>query len=79
MLNNNKTYYAPALTKNVVDKIGAGDALLALASLCLKKKLDELLTLYFGSIAAAHVVENMSNSSSINKEKILKIVSHQLM
>lgn len=79
LLNNNKTYYAPAFTKNVVDKIGAGDALLALVSLCFKKNLDELLTLYFGSIAAAHVVENMSNSSSINKEKILKIISHQLM
>ena len=30
------------------------------------------VTLYFGSIAAAHVVENMSNSSSINKEKNTK-------
>ena len=65
--------------KNVVDKIGAGDALLALTSLCFKKNHDELLTLYLGSIAAAHVVENMSNSSSIDKGKILKIVSHQLM
>ena len=39
--------------KNVVDKIGAGDALLALTSLCFKKNHDELLTLYLGSIAAA--------------------------
>ena len=79
LINKKKVFYAPAFTKNVVDKIGAGDALLALTSLCFKKNHDELLTLYLGSIAAAHVVENMSNSSSIDKGKILKIVSHQLM
>jgi fructose-1-phosphate kinase PfkB-like protein len=78
LINNNKVFHAPAFTKNVVDKIGAGDAMLALASLCFKKNLGNLLTLYLGSIAAGHVVENMSNSSPIDKDKILKIVSHQI-
>ena len=53
--------------------------MLALASLCFKRNLDELLTLYLGSLAAAHVVESMSNSSPIDKNKILKIISHQLL
>ncbi len=79
LLNGNKILYAPAFTKNVVDKIGAGDALLALSSLCFRKNLDDLLTLYLGSMAAGHVVETMSNSSPINKDKILKIISHQLI
>jgi len=78
LINRNKVFHAPAFTKNVVDKIGAGDAMLALASLCFKRNLDELLTLYLGSLAAAHVVESMSNSSPIDKNKILKIISHQL-
>ena len=79
LINRNKVFHAPAFTKNVVDKIGAGDAMLALASLCFKRNLDELLTLYLGSLAAAHVVESMSNSSPIDKNKILKIISHQLL
>ena len=66
-----------SLYKKRLDKIGAGDAMLALAS-CFKRNLDELLTLYLGSLAAAHV-EPMSNSSPIDKNKILKIISHQLL
>ncbi len=79
LINDKKVFHAPAFTKNVVDKIGAGDALLSIASLCFKKNFDELLTLYLSSIAAAHVVESMSNSSPISKEKILKIISHQIL
>ena len=79
LINKNKTLFAPAFTKNVIDKIGAGDAMLAVVSLCFKKNLDDLLTLYLGSIAAGHVVETMSNSSPIDKNKILKIISHQLI
>ena len=79
LLNKNKIFSAPAFTKNVIDKIGAGDAMLALASLCFKKNLDDLLTLYLGSVAAGHVVETMSNSSPIDKNKILKIIEHQLI
>jgi rfaE bifunctional protein kinase chain/domain/rfaE bifunctional protein nucleotidyltransferase chain/domain len=79
LINKNKVFHAPAFTKNVVDKIGAGDAMLALASLCFKKNLDDLLILYLGSIAAGHVVETMSNSSPIDRDKILKIISHQIL
>ncbi len=79
LLNKNKILFAPAFTKNVIDKIGAGDAMLALASLCFKKNIDDLLTLYLGSVAAGHVVETMSNSSPIDKNKILKIIEHQLI
>ena len=31
LINRNKVFHAPAFTKNVVDKIGAGDALLAIS------------------------------------------------
>ena len=79
LINDKKVYHAPALTKNIVDKIGAGDAMLALTSLCFKKNLNEILTLYLGSLAAAHVVETMSNSSPISKQKLLKIITHQLL
>ena len=37
LINKNKTLFAPAFTKNVIDKIGAGDAMLAVVSLCFKK------------------------------------------
>ena len=36
--NQNETLRCPAFTDKVVDKVGAGDAMLAVVSMCLKKK-----------------------------------------
>ncbi len=65
-----KMTYCPAFAKNSVDKVGAGDAMLSVTSLCLKMKMDPELTLFLGSIAAANSVETVGNKSSISFEKI---------
>jgi rfaE bifunctional protein kinase chain/domain/rfaE bifunctional protein nucleotidyltransferase chain/domain len=62
----------------VVDKVGSGDALLALLSICLFSKFDEKLSLFIGSLAAAQSVETLGNSASVNKIKLLKTISHLL-
>ena len=36
-----KFFYCPAFASKVVDKIGSGDTMLAVMSLCLKEGLDE--------------------------------------
>lgn len=79
LIHKNKIFNAPAFAKKVVDKIGAGDSMLSLVSLCIKKNVDKDLTLYLGSLAAAHTVENVSNSLAIDKNTIKKIISHQLV
>jgi len=70
MDDNFRLIYCPAFAKNSVDKVGAGDAMLSVTSLCLKMRMDPELTLFLGSIAAANSVETIGNKSSITFEKI---------
>ena len=67
-----KFFYSPAFAKATIDKIGAGDAMLSMASLCLKMKLQPDITLLISSLAAAYSVENVGNKNKISKMKILK-------
>jgi sugar/nucleoside kinase (ribokinase family) len=73
-----KFYECPAFAGKVVDKVGAGDAMLALLSLAIRKKLDLNFSLLLGSLAAAQSVESISNSSPCNKKIITKHLEHIL-
>jgi len=75
---NNKYYYADAFAKKVIDKVGAGDTMLALVGPCLNYKIDYETTLLIGSLAAAQSVETIGNKSPINKIKILKTLENIL-
>jgi len=68
----------PGFASEVVDKIGSGDALLALLSICLYNNFDVDLSLFIGSLAAAQSVESIGNSKPVNKAKLLKTISHLL-
>jgi len=68
----------PGFAVEVVDKIGSGDALLALLSVCLYSKIDDDLSLFIGSLAAAQSVESIGNSKPVNKVSLLKTISHFL-
>ena len=78
LLFNNKyrSINCPAFSNSVVDKVGAGDAMLSILSLCLKAKIPEDLSLLMGSIAATHSVESIGNSSFINKDKIMRQIEY---
>ena len=79
LLNNeNFLTKCPAIASKVVDKIGSGDALLALLSICLVSGFDEELSLFIASIAAAQSVESVGNSSPVSKASLLKTISHIL-
>lgn len=80
-LYNSKTkkfITCPAFASKVVDKIGSGDAMLALLSASLRAGCDESFSLLIGSLAAAQSVETISNSKSVNKEIMLKTIQHVL-
>ena len=70
--------FSSKLLYKQIDKIGSGDALLALLSVCLYSNLDEKLSLFIGSLAAAQSVETVGNSVPVSKSKLLKTISHLL-
>jgi sugar/nucleoside kinase (ribokinase family) len=79
LLNGNKPpVTCPGFALEVVDKIGSGDALLALLSVSIYSQIDEDLSLFIASIAAAQSVESIGNSSPVKKVKLLKTISHFL-
>ncbi len=71
-------YHCPAFASKVVDKIGAGDAMLAIISCALKMGLDKNLSLFMGSLAAAQAVESIGNSKPVNKIQLLRTFKHAI-
>ena len=74
----NQYHHCPAFASTVVDKIGAGDAMLALLSCALKSGFNPNLGLFLGSLAAAQSVETIGNSIPVNKVQLLKTFSHAI-
>ena len=77
-LNDKKNFNCPAFASNVVDKVGAGDAMLSILALCNYIKLDPEVSMYISSLAAANSVESISNSSPVTFRKIMKVLLHQI-
>jgi|TARA_B110000027_G_scaffold134237_1_gene165836 rfaE bifunctional protein kinase chain/domain/rfaE bifunctional protein nucleotidyltransferase chain/domain len=68
----------PAFSNKIIDKVGAGDAFLAIFSICDYNKFDPELSMFFASLAAASSVESMGNSKYVNKEFLLKSIQYFL-
>ena len=77
-VKKNKVATAPSFTDKVIDKIGAGDAMLSIFSLVLQKTLDPELSIFLGSLAAAQTVQTIGNSRSVDKNALLKTLQHLL-
>jgi len=73
-----KYFYCPAFASKVVDKIGAGDAMLSIMSILIKSKFKNIISIFLGSLAGAISVEEMSNKVPIKKIKLLKYFNHIL-
>jgi len=65
----------PALSSRVIDRIGAGDAFLSLASLCLAGGLDSKVANFVGSVAAAMDVQIVCNREPIDPLNLKKYVT----
>ena len=60
-------YHCPAFNAKPIDKVGAGDSMLAILSIFLKNKIDPLISLLVASIVSSNVVNNVGNKYSLSK------------
>ncbi len=74
----NKFNSCAAFAKTALDKVGAGDAMLSVAALCLKNNFSGDLSVLIGSLAAAQSTETFGNKQAVSKIKILKTLEHLL-
>ena len=69
------THKTPILSTKVLDRIGAGDAFLSLASLCLGGGLNSDIALFIGSAAAALDVQVVCNREPILPVNLYKYIA----
>jgi hypothetical protein len=79
LLNNCKSPIdCPAFAEKIVDKVGSGDTMLAVISLCLKMKVPNDLSLLLGSLAGAISVGDFANSKILDKNYFIRIIETYL-
>ena len=69
---DNKIIKCPAFAFKVLDKIGAGDTMLAFLAMSVFKKIDVKLSMFISSLAAAFNVESEANSKLIQKDELIR-------
>ena len=75
---DSKEFPCPAFAYQSVDKVGAGDAMLAISALAIKQNLEPELVLFLGSIAASISVKSIGNKISVNIDELDKIIKFML-
>jgi hypothetical protein len=73
-----KPVSCPAFAAQSIDKVGAGDAMLSISALAIKKNLEPEIVLFLGSIAAAISVKYVGNKVSININELDRIIQYML-
>ena len=73
--NRDMIHEIPILSTKVLDRIGAGDAFLSLAGLCLGRGLDSEVALFVGSAAAALDVQVVCNREPITPVNLYKYIN----
>ena len=75
---NKNIIKAPSFSKSVVDKVGAGDSMLAIMSLAFKNKIPEDISMLFGALAGSFNVKSLANSNSLKKNELLRTLEYSL-
>jgi len=70
-----REYECPALSTKIVDRVGAGDSFLSLASLCLAGGMSPETSLFVASSAAALDVQIVCNRESIDSVSLYKYMN----
>lgn len=73
--SKHETCHIPALATKVLDRVGAGDSYLALASLALAKKLPMQVASFLGAVAAAMEVQDIGNKTYVKKIPFCKYIT----
>lgn len=78
LIAKKKYIIAPAFSNELVDKIGAGDTLLVLISLCLKAGFQDEVAIFVASVAAGMSTARFANSQTIDKNELLNRIKYYL-
>jgi len=65
-------FAVPAFTKRIVDRIGAGDALLAASALCAARDVPMEVVGFLGNLVGAQAVETVGNRSVITRAMLVE-------
>jgi sugar/nucleoside kinase (ribokinase family) len=68
----------PALAIKVVDRLGAGDTVLAITALCAAKRLPPDVIGFIGNLVGAQAVRIVGNSRSIDKAELVRNIQSLL-
>lgn len=68
--NKFNSYLCPSFNLKPIDKVGAGDSMLAIMSILLKNKINPLVALLISSLVSSNVVGNIGNKYSANRQEI---------
>jgi rfaE bifunctional protein kinase chain/domain/rfaE bifunctional protein nucleotidyltransferase chain/domain len=71
-------FHVPAFARKVLDKVGAGDALFPILSVCLSLKIPMDVGLFIASISAAINSESHASKSTLDKIYFKKYIEHSL-
>ena len=63
-------YYCPSFNPKPIDKVGAGDSMLAILSVLLKNKTNPSIALMIASLVSSNVVNNIGNKYTANRSEI---------
>jgi len=69
---------APAFSVQMVDRIGAGDAVLALATLCARRGVASDVMAFMASVVGAEACAIMGNSRAVDRETFIRHVASLL-
>ena len=72
--NNGSMHEAPAFAKNVVDTVGAGDAVFAVSTLLAYNNVTDEIFPFIANCAGAVKSEYIGNKESVSKEKLLNFI-----
>lgn len=68
----------PALTQNIVDRVGAGDALFAISAPCIYSGMNSDMVSLVGNVAGALQVQTMGNKRPIDFTEMTKFITRLL-
>ena len=69
---------APAFTEQIVDRMGSGDAVLALTSLCVAQQAPMAIVGFIGNVAGAQAVATLGHQASIERVPLFKFIESLL-
>ena len=75
---NEGFFECPSLATKVVDRVGAGDAVLAITSACVYNRAPLDVTSFIGNLVGAQHVGVVGNSSSLDRVSVLKSIESLL-